>query len=115
MQQTVYNLDKGRENRDSGMQTAVNHADAISPGWSVRAYSLLQRYLKDYHGEFMAEDFRSFCAQVDFDLPPHARAFGGVINRAAKAGLIRKVRIDQVKNTKAHCANAAVWVKNIAA
>lgn len=115
MQHSVFDLDKGRENRDSGMQTAISHADAVSPEWSVRAYSLLQRYLKDYPGEFMAEDFRSFCAQVDFELPPHARAFGGVISRAAKAGLIRKVRIGQVKNVKAHCALASVWIKNIAA
>lgn len=99
------------EERDRGIQQAVDHADQVNDNWSGQAYAVLQVFLKEYPGEFMAEDFRSYCAMIDFALPPHARAFGGVIARAAKAGLIKHVRIDKVKNVKAHRANAAVWRK----
>lgn len=97
--------------RDAGIQTAITHADAVTPDWSSMAYEELKRFLKITPGEFMGENFRSHCAQIDFPLPPHARAFGGIIVKAYKSGLIRRVRFDQVSNKKAHACFASVWIK----
>jgi hypothetical protein len=99
----------GSQARDEGMNRAVDHANRVVEDWSERAYTELQNFLRSNPGEFMCEDFRGWCAMIDFPLPPHARAFGGVIARAARAGLIKKAGIGQVKNVKAHCANANVW------
>ena len=60
----------------------------------------------------MGEDLRSYAAEVDFDLPPHARAWGSIIQRAAKEYLIIKISTGSVKNPKAHMANAAIWERN---
>lgn len=112
MAQLELDIFKSREARDKGMQTAVDHAEAVIPDWSQKAYGLLQEFLKIHVGEFQAEEVRSHAALVDFPLPPHARAWGGVIARAARSNLIKQIGIRKVRNPKAHCANSAVWIKN---
>lgn len=97
--------------RDAGILVAVDHANATTANWADKSYKLLQEFLNFHIGEFQAEELRSYAALVDFPLPPHARAWGGTIVRAAKAGIIRQVGIKKVRNPKAHCANSAVWVK----
>jgi hypothetical protein len=103
------NIFDGRQARDEGINKASDHAEAVNPGWNDQAFTMLKQFISVYPGEFMGEDFRAYCAMVDFPLPPHARAFGGVIHKAAKSGLIKKIRIAPVKNVKAHCAFASVW------
>lgn len=98
--------------RDAGIQKAVDHADAVNPDWSVQAFEEFKRFLIINPGEFMAEAFRAHCAVVDFPLPPHSRAFGGIIRKASNAGIIRFVRHQQVSNPKAHACFASVWIAN---
>ena len=107
--------DSGKVLRDLGMQQAIDHADTDSPGWSERAYEALKEYLKRHSGEFMGEDVRLWAYQ-DYKLEraDNHRAWGSVINRAARNGLIRKVGIRQVANPVAHCANANVWSRGLA-
>lgn len=103
-------IDDALKARDKGIEKSVQHANIVTPGWSDLALREFKNFINHNPGEFMAEDFRSWCAMKDnFPFPPHARAFGAVILNACKAGWIRKVRIGQVKNIKAHRANAAVW------
>lgn len=102
----------GEQLKRAGMALAQEHADAVTPGWSELAYQFLVNQFLPLHKRFMAEDVRSYAAQVDFTLPPHARAWGGVIAKAAKEYLIIKTSIRPVKNPKAHCANAALWERN---
>lgn len=101
----------GEELRDAGIEQAINHANEVTPDWSDMAFEKLKEYIKAFPGEFMAENFRSEMALQDFPLPPSARAWGGVIRRAAIAGLIVRVRHQQVSNKKAHCCFASVWRK----
>ena len=101
----------GADLRDAGIKTAVDHADAVSEKWSENAYQLLIKFLQS-NKRFMCEDFRSYAAELDFDLPPSGRAFGGVIMRAAREFIIIKIGIQSVKNKKAHLANAGVWERN---
>lgn len=52
-------LDFGKVNRDKGMQVALDHAEAVEPGWADMAYSFLVNvFLKHHRGQFMTEDFK---------------------------------------------------------
>lgn len=101
----------GAQLRDAGIETAIKHADQSSDKWSDRAYQLLIQFLL-FKKRFMAEEVRTYANELDFDTPQSARAWGGVISRAAREFLIIKVGICQVKNPKAHMANAAMWERN---
>lgn len=98
--------------RDKGILQAVSHANTVHAQWSDIAYSKLKEFLNTVTGPFQAEEIRSYAAIDDnFPLPPHERAWGGVIRKAAFEGLITKVGIKSTRNPKAHCANSTVWIK----
>ena len=102
----------GAELRDIGIKKAVDHAEVKNENWSDVAYDFLKKYITGKR-EFMAEDFR-YAAEGIVPEPPSLRAYGGIISRAAKDGLIFRIGYSQVKNPRAHMANAAVWrVRNI--
>lgn len=102
---------ESRLRRDEGIARAVDHANRVDPDWSEKAYKFLLQFIENHNGAFMAEDVRSHAALMDFPLPPNNRAWGGIIVRAKVAGLIASAGTRKVKNKKAHCANAAVWIK----
>jgi hypothetical protein len=104
-------ISQARTEQLAGTQRAIDHADAVHEKWSERAYKLLIEYLQEKK-RFMGEDVRAYAAEKGFDLPPSARAWGGVIQRAAKEYVIIKIGIGTVKNPKAHLANAAIWERN---
>lgn len=105
----------GKQQRDYGIQLSLDHAEYRHEGWGEQAFRLLEEFVKT-RSEFMCEDFRTFCEVKGLTTPPSKRAFGGIILKAARKGLIRQVRFDHVKNPLAHNANAAVWcpIKNAA-
>ena len=79
--------------------------------WSDRAYVFLLDYIKSrdfYNREFMTEDVR-VASESELPAPPDKRAWGGIVRRAAKAGLIERIGYSHVKNFKAHRTPAAVW------
>lgn len=104
------------EEKNKGIEKAISHANAVSDQWSERAYQFLLKFLNVHRGPFQAEEFRSYCALMDFELPPHARAFGGIMLKANKAGLIKKVGVKEVRNPKAHRCFSTLWIqaKNVA-
>jgi hypothetical protein len=58
----------------------------------------------------MTEDIRAYAEkEKGFVAPSSQRAWGGPICRAKNEGLIEAVGTKQVKNPKAHSANATVW------
>lgn len=103
----------GAELRDVGMAEAVDHADEAVPSWSDRALKAIRRFLNESalaNGEFMTEDFRLWAYQnAALPRPPSHRAWGAVVVKARSLALIDRVRLDSVKNPKAHRANATVW------
>ncbi|MFT3679463.1 MAG: hypothetical protein QM791_04270 [Ferruginibacter sp.] len=101
----------GPQLRDAGIRLAAESAEQLNPGWNERAYDLLIKFLKE-NKRFMAEDVRSYAEKQNFEMPPSARAWGGIINKAARQYIIIKTGIKPVKNPKAHCANAAMWERN---
>jgi hypothetical protein len=104
-------LFEARELRDKGIEKAMSHANEVIPDWSEKAYQLLLEFLSRHSGPFMTEEVRSYAALVDFPLPPHARAFGGIMKRAATEGIIEPRGYAPVKNVKAHRTPARVWIQ----
>lgn len=102
----------GRENRDNGIKQAIDHAKQEDVLWPGKAYLMLKRYLSFNIGEFMGEDIRKYSEANGLPEPPSKRAWGAIMVKAAKAGLITKVGTRSVKNPKAHMANATLWIKN---
>ena len=96
--------------RDKGIKRAVDHANLVNESWSDTVYRLFLDFIRHNKCEFMCEDFREGMASL-IPPPPNDRAFGGIFMRAAKAGLITRVRYAPVKNVRAHRANASVWKK----
>lgn len=93
--------------RDRGMRKAVDHADMVTDNWSERAYNFLREYIKT-NQVFMTENVRE-ASKGMVPEPPSHRAWGAIIVRAAKEGLIRKVGYQSVMNKKAHCTPASLW------
>jgi len=107
--QKELDLFTGVQLRDEGIERTLTHADRVIENWQEKAYKFLLRYVdnnKDY--QFMAEDIRKESDGIVPE-PPNSRAWGGIIVRAAKAGIIKRVGYKKVKNSKAHCTPAALW------
>ncbi len=101
-------FDFGAELRDEGIATAADHAEADCGGWQDMALRFLERYPK---GEFMTEEIRDFAYSNGLPLPPHERAWGSVIVKAKKDGLITHAGFRAVRNPAAHKTPASVWRK----
>lgn len=111
MRQVAMEL-SGSALRDLGMQQAQDHAEAVNPGWSERAMAMLVRYLKQMQDtQFQNEDFRVWAEREGLATPPHLRAYGSIMAKARKAGMIRAVGYEAVDNPTAHQAFARVWEK----
>lgn len=93
--------------RDAGIKLAIDHADEVSEKWSEVAYQFLLKFIKS-NKEFMTEQIRSASTGIVPE-PPTTRAWGGIIVRAKKSGLIKRIDFQNVKNPKAHCTPASVW------
>lgn len=116
LQQATLNFDEpttasGEQLRDLGIATAVDNANTIDPGWSLKAYNMLLDFIAGPggNGTFMTENIRSYAENKGFTAPASSRAWGGPIVKAKNAGLIESVGLAPVNNAKAHKANATVW------
>jgi hypothetical protein len=87
---TMITTDEAADKRNEGMDRAEDHAEHTSSGWGAAAASLLEKFVQERGSEpFLAEDFVDY-ARTKILSPPDKRAFGPVLSRAAKAGVIRK-------------------------
>ena len=98
----------GQQLRDAGIKQAIDHANEVHQDWSDKAFEFLVRYTLT-HSQFMCEEVRE-AAKGLIPEPPHTRAWGGVITRAVKSGLIKRSHFQNVKNAAAHCTPASVWI-----
>jgi hypothetical protein len=75
-----------------GMTRAVEHADAVVPDWSDEAFDYVKSYLGGLRqgDQLIAPDVRHWAHSNGLVKPPSARAWGQVIKRAAKEGLIAR-------------------------
>lgn len=94
-----------------GAQRAADHADMREANWTDRAHGYLLEFLARHQGEFRGEHVRTFAEDRGFAKPPSNRAWGCVVQRAARRGQIRRVRFESCANPKAHSAPVSVWVR----
>lgn len=93
---------------DDGMATAIEHADAVLPGWGEHAYEMLVGYALN-NFEFMTEDARVWAHRHGLPTPPDGRAWGAVTLRAVKAGIISCDRYQKTRIPPAHSTPRPVW------
>lgn len=104
----------GEVAKRAGIAQAERHANQVHAGWSDRAYTFLKEFISGRRSSFMTEEVREAAATFgSLPPPPSERAWGAVILRAAKAGLIKNIGYKKVKNEKAHSTPATVWQATI--
>lgn len=110
-QTNLFDIKQGETNRDAGIQQACNNADEKQPGWTDDAYGYLVEFVAMSTGPFMVEQVGAYAEAQGLPYPPSKRAWGGVIKRAQKRGLVEHAGYDRVKNSNAHACIASVWRK----
>lgn len=96
------------QRRDHGIQRAVDHAERESEGWTDFAVSLLRSFASRQSAPFLAEDFVEWATNGLIAYPADGRAFGGVFQRAAREGIIRKVGYAPARSS--NLAPKCTWV-----
>lgn len=95
----------------AGAAQAERHANETAPGWSDKAFEALCEFVQRIGPgkKFQAEDVRMYDSRVP--PAPSLRAWGNVMVRAAREGIIRNTGMtEKVNNATAHSANASLWV-----
>jgi hypothetical protein len=98
-----------QELKQSGINVAMHHAELKHEGWNEEALLHMKGFLRTRITPFLCEDVRLYAEENGMQKAPSARAWGGVILQAKKAGLIQHFGYTQVKNPRAHRANASLW------
>ena len=96
-----------RVRRDTGMQRAVDHADAQEPGWSELAYRFLVRYATESDQPFLAENVIAAARAAGLPEPPDGRAYGAVIQRAHREGVTVKAGFAAAATS--NCSPKVLW------
>lgn len=97
------------EMRSAGIAKAEESAEVFCPNWGQIALDAVREFIEKHSGNFQAEDIRMWAKQVP--PAPSARAWGSVMLKAARMGLIRSVGYATVDNPLAHGTPATLWVK----
>ena len=95
----------GHQLAEAGAKQALDHAGYI---WAAEAYLAFCYYAKTVES-FMADDVRHFAYANGLILPPDNRAWGGVVNRAVKAGQIKRLGYAPLKSPNCHARPQSVW------
>ena len=112
MNQPEFDFAAARAARDDGIRRAAEHAEAVTPKWGDRAFEILRCFCHRPGGsgeDFTSEDVRAYAKNLGLPDPPHLRAWGGVFQRAARAGLIVKTGTTTARAVNVHCAIIATW------
>lgn len=100
------------ELRDIGMKMAEDHANEVHENWSERCYKLLIEFIKLTDTSFQTEHFRFYCESKNrLEIPPTKRAYGPVVLRAVKSGLIKRVGYANTSDPRSHGNPKSVWLK----
>lgn len=94
------------------IERAATAQERRSPDWQDRAIGMLSLYLI-HTDTFITEDFRIWASCNGLDEPQEPRAYGAVIRRAVKSGMIVATgNYRQTTNIKSHSRPMMVWGKN---
>lgn len=88
---------------DDGMERALAHAEQECDRWGELAWRFIQLYALKHKGErFTGRQIVLASKTYGLIQPPTDKAFGGPIQRAVRAGIIRKVGFAPDPNR--HCS-----------
>jgi len=93
---------------NTGIQSALSHAESDVPGWSALALEFVRKYAE--RNEFFPWYFITAEAELDktFPAPATGKAYGGICRRAIDTGII----VDSGKTTahpRRHGVKATIW------
>lgn len=98
--------------KELGIIRAETKQEQIEPGWQDLAIEKLKLFIQSTN-QFITEDFRLWAEDNGLSQPPEPRAYGAMILKANKLGLIRwNSTYQEMKNPKSHGCPKKVWVKN---
>lgn len=98
---------EARTARDTGIKTATDHADRVCPEWKEQAYQALVDYATT-HPTFTIEQLRQSLNGRLAD-PPSLRAWGGIAQRARRAGIVEHFGWTEAEDPAVHCNVIRVW------
>jgi hypothetical protein len=103
----------GRALAEEGAQRAVDHADKVADAmefgsWSDRAYAILERFAQA-RVPFRTEQVRQAAYEEGLPVPPDERAWGGVICRAKKEGILRHYGWVSSTGKSSHAHPISLW------
>jgi hypothetical protein len=98
--------------KELGIIRSETKQEQLEPGWQDLAIEKLKIYIQSTN-QFITEDFRLWAEQNGLSQPPEPRAYGALILKAIKLGLIRwSGHYQEMKNPKSHNCPKKVWLKN---
>lgn len=98
-----------RARRDAGMSAAATHADRVHDGWTAAA---LERVKAAAQREetLTCESVRQKAESDGFPQPPDKRAWGRVMQMAAKSGWVKSTdRFIRSADPKVHMSRLTIW------
>lgn len=91
------------------MRRALLSAESKNSLWPAQAMDMLRRFVESYGGPFMVEDVRAFAYKQGLQHPDLDQAWGAIVRRAAKSGLIVKIGQGVAKDPTRHRGYTALW------
>lgn len=96
------------ERGNRGMTLAAEKADREYEGWTTLAYAFLKRFIAE-RKQFWPWELVDASVEYGLAQPTNLRAWGGIYQRAAKAGLIVQ-GTELAKHPKRHGTKVPVWL-----
>ena len=95
-------LDAGHAAADAALRNA-----GIT--WAEQAMNLLEQYKQKADGKFLCEDVRVFAENNGLSKPPDSRAWGGVIKRAQRLGIVVPAGYAMTRHPSCHAGVKTAW------
>lgn len=102
------NQPTGRELTEKGIAESHEHAEGVSPEWSLRAIKLVEEYAR-YNETFMTEEAKVWAYQNGLPEPPVDGAWGHVMRAAAARGIIHRAGKREAKSPGQHGKLMTLW------
>lgn len=101
-------IDFSRAERNEAMQRAVDAADGRVPKWSDVALEYVRLYAIQHRGErFIGRDVTQAAKAYGLEAPTNDKAWGAVLMRAAREGVI--VRVGYAQDPNRHLSPVPQW------
>lgn len=100
------------DRRERGIKQSVEHADAVTPKWSVQAEVYAEMMIEQRGFKpFLFEEIVEAAGRDGISKPPDARAWGAIIRRLAKRGIVRNMGYAKAKTS--NLSPKVLWCKAV--